>query len=614
MCGIVAYVGGENPMELVFEGLQRLEYRGYDSAGIFLSNQKETELIKVAGKVSNLREAFKNKKIIDPTIGIGHTRWATHGEPNEINAHPHKSNSGELILVHNGIVENSEVLRKELIEKGYNFYSKTDSEVLVNLIEDAQKDKGLSLEAAVKISLNRIIGAYGIVIFDLKNPTQIIAAKLGSPIVIGIGEKDFFVSSDASAFIEHTKDVIYLEDYQMITLSKNRQLKLLNITNDKVVDPLVDRLKWNLENIQKQGYEYFMLKEINEQPDAIKNTLRGRLISNTGIKISSIDENEKKFLNAKRIIIVACGTSWHAGLVGEYLIESIAKIPVEVEYASEFRYRDPLVFQDDIVIPISQSGETADTLAAINIAKNKNPFIYGICNVVGSSISRQTDSGIYTHAGPEIGVASTKAFTTQITILILLALKISEIKGNISKSDLISLLVELKSLPDKIKNFLKKESRIIGIAEKIYNSTNALYLGRGLNFPVALEGALKLKEISYIHAEGYPAAEMKHGPIALIDKEMPVIVIATKKGHYEKIVSNIQEIKSRKGKIISIITQGDEIVKELSDYYIEIPESTEYFSPLFSTIPLQLLAYHIAVLRKCNVDMPRNLAKSVTVE
>ena len=614
MCGIVAYVGGETPMELVFEGLQRLEYRGYDSAGIFLSNQKETELIKVAGKVSNLREAFKNKKIIDPTIGIGHTRWATHGEPNEINAHPHKSNSGELILVHNGIVENSEVLRKELIEKGYNFYSKTDSEVLVNLIEDTQKDKGLSLEAAVKISLNRIIGAYGIVIFDLKNPTQIIAAKLGSPIVIGIGEKDFFVSSDASAFIEHTKDVIYLEDYQMITLSKNRQLKLLNITNDKVVDPLVDRLKWNLENIQKQGYEYFMLKEINEQPDAIKNTLRGRLISNTGIKISSIDENEKKFLNAKRIIIVACGTSWHAGLVGEYLIESIAKIPVEVEYASEFRYRDPLVFQDDIVIPISQSGETADTLAAINIAKNKNPFIYGICNVVGSSISRQTDSGIYTHAGPEIGVASTKAFTTQITVLILLALKISEIKGNISKSDLISLLVELKSLPDKIKIFLNKESRIIGIAEKIYNSTNALYLGRGLNFPVALEGALKLKEISYIHAEGYPAAEMKHGPIALIDKEMPVIVIATKKGHYEKIVSNIQEIKSRKGKIISIITQGDEIVKELSDYYIEIPESTEYFSPLFSTIPLQLLAYHIAVLRKCNVDMPRNLAKSVTVE
>ena len=372
--------------------------------------------------------------------------------------------------------------------------------------------------------------------------------------------------------------------------------------------------KWNLENVQKQGYEHFMLKEINEQPDAIKNALRGRLISNIGIKISSIDENEKKFLNAKRIIIVACGTSWHAGLVGEYLIESIAKIPVEVEYASEFRYRDPLVFQDDIVIPISQSGETADTLAAINIAKNKNPFIYGICNVVGSSISRQTDSGIYTHAGPEIGVASTKAFTTQITVLILLAIKISEIKGNISKSELISLLVELKSVPDKIKKFLNKESRIITIAKKIYNSPNALYLGRGLNFPVALEGALKLKEISYIHAEGYPAAEMKHGPIALIDKEMPVIVIATKKGHYEKIVSNIQEIKSRNGKIISIVTQGDEIVKELSDYYIEIPESTEYFSPLFTTIPLQLLAYHIAVLRKCNVDMPRNLAKSVTVE
>ena len=614
MCGIVAYIGAENPLELVFEGLQRLEYRGYDSAGIFLSNQKETELIKVAGKVSNLREAFKNKKIIGSTIGIGHTRWATHGEPNEMNAHPHKSNSGELILVHNGIVENSEVLRKELIEKGYNFYSKTDSEVLVNLIEDAQKDKGLSLESAVKISLNRIIGAYGIVVFDSKNPTQIIAAKLGSPLVIGIGEKDFFASSDASAFIEHTKDVIYLEDYQMITLSKNRQLKLLNIINDKVVDPLVDRLKWNLENIQKQGYEHFMLKEINEQPDAIKNALRGRLISNIGIKISSIDQNEKKFLNAKRIIIVACGTSWHAGLVGEYLIESIAKIPVEVEYASEFRYRDPLVFQDDIVIPISQSGETADTLAAINIAKNKNPFIYGICNVVGSSISRQTDSGIYTHAGPEIGVASTKAFTTQITVLILLAIKIAEIKGNISKSDLISLLVELKSVPDKIKKFLNKESRIIRIAKEIYNSANALYLGRGLNFPVALEGALKLKEISYIHAEGYPAAEMKHGPIALIDKEMPVIVIATKKGHYEKIVSNIQEIKSRNGKIISIITQGDEIVKELSDYYIEIPESTEYFSPLFSTIPLQLLAYHIAVLRKCNVDMPRNLAKSVTVE
>mgnify|MGYP006084223713 FL=1 len=615
MCGIVAYIGTKDPLPIILEGLKRLEYRGYDSAGIFISNSKINEVTKTAGKVSKLKKVLQNKPDISPTIGMGHTRWATHGEPNNINAHPHESNSGELTLIHNGIIENYDVLKQELIKRGYKFYSDTDSEVLVNLIEDIQKKEQIKLGKALRIALNQVVGAYGVVVFDSKKPNEIIAARLGSPLAIGLGNNEFFVGSDATPFLEFTRKVIYLEDYEMAILKKESPIKIFNITNDQVVDPYIDQLKWNLENIQKGGYKHFMLKEINEQPEAINNALRGRLLANEGkIQVGSLNEHQAKFSKARRITIVACGTSWHAGLVGEYLLETIARIPVEVEYASEFRYREPIIYSDDIIIPISQSGETADTLAAIKIAKKNGAFIYGICNVVGSSISRETHSGMYTHAGPEIGVASTKAFTTQITVLSLLALKMAEIRGTMSNPELRALYFELSSVPQKIKEFLIDDSSIIEIAKTFFKSNNCLYLGRGLNFPVALEGALKLKEISYIHAEGYPAAEMKHGPIALIDKDMPVIVIATKKGHYDKIVSNIQEIKSRKGKIIAIITKGDKVVKGLANYFIEIPESTEFFSPLFSIIPLQLLSYHIAVLRKCNVDQPRNLAKSVTVE
>ena len=615
MCGIVAYIGTKDPLPIILEGLKRLEYRGYDSAGIFISNSKINEVTKTAGKVSKLKKVLQNKPDISPTIGMGHTRWATHGEPNNINAHPHESNSGELTLIHNGIIENYDVLKQELIKRGYKFYSDTDSEVLVNLIEDIQKKEQIKLGKALRIALNQVVGAYGVVVFDSKKPNEIIAARLGSPLAIGLGNNEFFVGSDATPFLEFTRKVIYLEDYEMAILKKESPIKIFNITNDQVVDPYIDQLKWNLENIQKGGYKHFMLKEINEQPEAINNALRGRLLANEGkIQVGSLNEHQAKFSKARRITIVACGTSWHAGLVGEYLLETIARIPVEVEYASEFRYRDPIIYSDDIIIPISQSGETADTLAAIKIAKKNGAFIYGICNVVGSSISRETHSGMYTHAGPEIGVASTKAFTTQITVLSLLALKMAEIRGTMSNPELRALYFELSSVPQKIKEFLIDDSSIIEIAKTFFKSNNCLYLGRGLNFPVALEGALKLKEISYIHAEGYPAGEMKHGPIALIDKDMPVIVIATKKGHYDKIVSNIQEIKSRKGKIIAIITKGDKVVKGLANYFIEIPESTEFFSPLFSIIPLQLLSYHIAVLRKCNVDQPRNLAKSVTVE
>jgi glucosamine--fructose-6-phosphate aminotransferase (isomerizing) len=615
MCGIVAYIGTKDPLPIILEGLKRLEYRGYDSAGIFISNSKINEVTKTAGKVSKLKKVLQNKPDISPTIGMGHTRWATHGEPNNINAHPHESNSRELTLIHNGIIENYDVLKQELIKRGYKFYSDTDSEVLVNLIEDIQKKEQIKLGKALRIALNQVVGAYGVVVFDSKKPNEIIAARLGSPLAIGLGNNEFFVGSDATPFLEFTRKVIYLEDYEMAILKKESPIKIFNITNDQVVDPYIDQLKWNLENIQKGGYKHFMLKEINEQPEAINNALRGRLLANEGkIQVGSLNEHQAKFSKARRITIVACGTSWHAGLVGEYLLETIARIPVEVEYASEFRYREPIIYSDDIIIPISQSGETADTLAAIKIAKKNGAFIYGICNVVGSSISRETHSGMYTHAGPEIGVASTKAFTTQITVLSLLALKMAEIRGTMSNPELRALYFELSSVPQKIKEFLIDDSSIIEIAKTFFKSNNCLYLGRGLNFPVALEGALKLKEISYIHAEGYPAAEMKHGPIALIDKDMPVIVIATKKGHYDKIVSNIQEIKSRKGKIIAIITKGDKVVKGLANYFIEIPESTEFFSPLFSIIPLQLLSYHIAVLRKCNVDQPRNLAKSVTVE
>tara|TARA_B110000444_G_scaffold259307_1_gene302637 strand:- start:801 stop:2648 length:1848 start_codon:yes stop_codon:yes gene_type:complete len=615
MCGIVAYIGLKNPIPIIIEGLQRLEYRGYDSAGLFISNGKTDNTIKVAGKVSKLKKELQKKQDIEPTIGMGHTRWATHGEPNNINAHPHKSNSNELTLVHNGIIENYDILKIELVKRGYKFYSDTDSEVLVNLIEDIQKQEKVKLEEAVKIALNQVVGAYGLVVFDSKNPNEIISAKLGSPLAIGLGVEEFFVGSDATPFIEFTRNVIYLKDYEMAILKRDKPIKIININNDQIVDPYINELKWNLETIQKGGYDHFMLKEIYEQPHAINNALRGRLLTSQGkIQIGSLNEHKTKFSKAKRIIIVACGTSWHAGLVGEYLIETIARLPVEVEYASEFRYRNPIINSDDIVIPISQSGETADTLAAIKTAKKNGAFVYGICNVVGSSVSRETHSGMYTHAGPEIGVASTKAFTTQITTLILLALKMAEIRGTISVSELRALYLELECVPEKIKEFLNDNLSAFEIAKKIYNCSNCLFLGRGFNFPVALEGALKLKEISYVHAEGYPAAEMKHGPIALIDENMPVIVVATKKGNYDKIISNILEIKSRKGKIIAIISKGDTIIKKIADYTIEIPESSVYFTPLFSIIPLQLLSYHIAVLRGCNVDQPRNLAKSVTVE
>ena len=615
MCGIVAYIGDENPLPIIIEGLQRLEYRGYDSAGIFLSNKSENSTTKVAAKVEDLKLEIEKKPNFKATVGMGHTRWATHGVPNQENAHPHLSNSGDLFIVHNGIIENYDVLKKELIKREYTFYSETDSEVLINLIEETQKQEQVKLGKAVQIALNQVVGAYGIVVFDRKKPNELVVARLGSPLAIGLGKDSFYIGSDATPFLEYTRDVVYLEDNEMAILKKGKPIKVRNISDDIEVDPYIEKLKWNLENIQKGGYDHFMLKEIFEQPQAISNALRGRLLmSENQIQISSLTEHENKFLNAKRIIVIACGTSWHAGLVGEYLFESFLRVPVEVEYASEFRYRNPIIYPDHVVIPISQSGETADTLAAIKIAKEKGAFIFGICNVVGSSISRETHGGVYTHAGPEIGVASTKAFTTQITVLSLMALKLGELKGVIGKVEFHDYLTELSQVPNKIECFLKNTLKIKEIATHYHKSPNCLYLGRGYNFPVALEGALKLKEISYIHAEGYPAAEMKHGPIALIDENMPVVVIAAKKGHYDKIVSNIQEIKSRKGKIIAIVTQGDTTVKQLADHVIEIPESSECFSPLFSTLPLQLFSYHIALMRGCNVDQPRNLAKSVTVE
>jgi len=615
MCGIVAYIGDENPLPIIIEGLQRLEYRGYDSAGIFLSNKSENSTTKVAAKVEDLKLEIEKKPNFKATVGMGHTRWATHGVPNQENAHPHLSNSGDLFIVHNGIIENYDVLKKELIKREYTYYSETDSEVLINLIEETQKQEQVKLGKAVQIALNQVVGAYGIVVFDRKKPNELVVARLGSPLAIGLGKDSFYIGSDATPFLEYTRDVVYLEDNEMAILKKGKPIKVRNISDDIEVDPYIEKLKWNLENIQKGGYDHFMLKEIFEQPQAISNALGGRLLmSENQIQISSLTDHENKFLNAKRIIVIACGTSWHAGLVGEYLFESFLRVPVEVEYASEFRYRNPIIYPDDVVIPISQSGETADTLAAIKIAKKNGAFIFGICNVVGSSISRETHGGVYTHAGPEIGVASTKAFTTQITVLSLMALKLGELKGVIGKVEFHDYLTELSQVPNKIECFLKNTLKIKEIATHYHKSPNCLYLGRGYNFPVALEGALKLKEISYIHAEGYPAAEMKHGPIALIDENMPVVVIATKKGHYDKIVSNIQEIKSRKGKIIAIVTQGDTTVKQLADHVIEIPESSECFSPLFSTLPLQLFSYHIALMRGCNVDQPRNLAKSVTVE
>jgi glucosamine--fructose-6-phosphate aminotransferase (isomerizing) len=616
MCGIVSYLGNKNALPILLEGLQRLEYRGYDSAGIFIQNEKEENIIRVADKVKELKKQCEKEKLnSNYPFGMGHTRWATHGKPLEKNAHPHQSNNGQLVMIHNGIIENYEVLKTELLTRGYTFSSDTDSEVLVNLFEEIQKTNNLSLEQAVQVGLNRVVGAYGIVVFDKKTPDSVVVAKLGSPLAIGLGEDEFYIGSDATPFLEYTKKVIYLNDFEMAHLKVGSEIELTNSKHNKLVKFEVEELDLNLENIQKGGYDHFMLKEIFEQPQAIANALRGRINKESlEVQLESIQQHKSKFLNAKRIIILGCGTSWHAGLVGEYMIEKITRIPTEVEYASEFRYRDPIIQKEDIVIPISQSGETADTLAALKIAKERGAFIYGICNVVGSSISRETHSGVYTHAGPEIGVASTKAFTTQISVLMLVALKIAKLQNSKDKTYRSTLIKELQEIPSRMKTFLKKINNIETIAKQYHTATNMLYLGRGFNFPVALEGALKLKEISYIHAEGYPAAEMKHGPIALIDHEMPVIVIATKKGHYEKIVSNIHEIKSRNGKIIAIVTKGDETLKKIADHWIEIPESSEFFTPLFATIPLQLISYYIAVMRNCNVDQPRNLAKSVTVE
>ncbi|NBU80316.1 MAG: glutamine--fructose-6-phosphate transaminase (isomerizing) [Flavobacteriaceae bacterium] len=616
MCGIVGYIGFREAYPIVIKGLKRLEYRGYDSAGIMLYADKEIKIAKTKGKVSDLEEKSKAIASSKATIGMGHTRWATHGVPNDINSHPHVSNSGNIVIIHNGIIENYEPLKKELLKRGYTFTSDTDTEVLVNLIEDVKKKEKVKLGKAVQIALNQVVGAYAICVFDRENPDEIIVARLGSPIAIGVGEDEFFIASDASPFIEYTSNAIYLEDEEMAVVRLHKPLKIRKIKDDSLVDPYIQELQMNLEQIEKGGYDHFMLKEIYEQPNVIKDTYRGRLLANQGIiQMAGIEDNLEKFLHADRILIVACGTSWHAGLVAEYVIEEFARMPVEVEYASEFRYRNPIINKNDVVIAISQSGETADTLAAIKLAKEKGAFVFGVCNVVGSSISRETNAGAYTHAGPEIGVASTKAFTTQITVLTMIALRLAKAKGTLSNSDFHLYLQELEVIPEKVAEALASTNKMAKeIAAKFKDATNCLYLGRGYNFPVALEGALKLKEISYIHAEGYPAAEMKHGPIALIDEQMPVIVIAPKQGHYDKIVSNIQEIKSRNGKIIAVVTKGDTQVKGLADHVIEIPETSDALSPLITTIPLQLLSYHIAVMRGCNVDQPRNLAKSVTVE
>ncbi|MEN9335919.1 MAG: hypothetical protein RLZZ500_906 [Bacteroidota bacterium] len=615
MCGIVGYIGHREAYPIVIKGLKRLEYRGYDSAGVMLYDGSDLKVSKTKGKVSDLEERANQEISTQGTIGMGHTRWATHGVPNDVNSHPHLSNSGNLAIIHNGIIENYEPLKKELMNRGYTFKSDTDTEVLVNLIEDVQKKDGLKLGKAVQVALNQVVGAYAICVFDKNKPDEIVVARLGSPLAIGVGENEFFIASDASPFIEYTSNAIYLEDEEMAIVRLHKPLKIRKIKDDSLVDPYVQELQMNLEQIEKGGYDHFMLKEIYEQPNVIKDTYRGRLHSSTGlIQMAGVEDNLEKFLNADRILIIACGTSWHAGLVAEYIIEEFARIPVEVEYASEFRYRNPIITPKDVVIAISQSGETADTLAAIKLAKEKGAFVFGVCNVVGSSISRETNGGAYTHAGPEIGVASTKAFTTQITVLTMMALRLAKAKGTLSNSDYFRYLQELELIPEKVLEALNTNEISKEIAAIYKDATNCLYLGRGYNFPVALEGALKLKEISYIHAEGYPAAEMKHGPIALIDEKMPVVVIAPKQGHYDKVVSNIQEIKSRSGKIIAIVTKGDVQVKELADHVIEIPETSDALSPLITTIPLQLLSYHIAVLRGCNVDQPRNLAKSVTVE
>lgn len=614
MCGIVAYIGDKEAFPIVLKGLKRLEYRGYDSAGIALINKDGMVNFKQKGKVSFLEE-FAEDKDSSGTIGIGHTRWATHGLPNDVNAHPHLSGDGKIALIHNGIIENYDTLREGLIARGHVFKSETDTEVLVHLIEDIKNNENVSTAEAVRLALNNVIGAYAIVVMSIENPGQLIAARKSSPLVVGIGKNgDFYLASDATPIVEYTNEVVYLNDEEIAIVERNKGLRLYNIQNQEKT-PYIQELEMQLEALEKGGYEHFMLKEIHEQPRSIRDCFRGRLNVDKGwVGLGGIKDYEQKLANANRIIMVACGTSWHAALVGEYLIEDLTRIPVEVEYASEFRYRNPIISENDIVIAISQSGETADTLAALELAKSKGATILGICNVVGSSISRITDAGSYTHAGPEIGVASTKAFTAQVTVLTLMALSIGHRKGTISESKFRRIISELELIPDKVSEVLKTNDHIEHIASIYKDAQNALYLGRGNSFPVALEGALKLKEISYIHAEGYPAAEMKHGPIALIDEEMPVFVIATKGTSYEKVVSNIQEVKARKGKIIAIVTKGDTQVKGIADHVIEIPETDEHLVPLLATIPFQLLSYHVAVMRGCNVDQPRNLAKSVTVE
>jgi glucosamine--fructose-6-phosphate aminotransferase (isomerizing) len=613
MCGIVGYVGKQDAYPIIIKGLQRLEYRGYDSAGVALLSNNSLNVYKKQGKVSKL-EKFALDKDVSGIIGIGHTRWATHGQPNDVNAHPHLSNSGKFAMIHNGIIENYSSIKEELIKRGYIFHSDTDTEVLVNLIDDIISHSKISLEEAVREALTQVVGAYAIVLIAIDNPRKLVAAKKGSPLVIGIGEDEFFFASDATPIVEYTKNVVYLEEEEIAVADLDKGLTIKTLKNQDVA-PYVQELAINIEALEKGGYEHFMLKEIFEQPQSIYDSMRGRLNPITGeIAMSSLKEYEGKLLNAKRIIIIGCGTSWHAGLVAEYLIEDIARIPVEVEYASEFRYRNPIITEDDVVIAISQSGETADTLAAIELAKSKGATIFGVCNVVGSSIARASHAGAYTHAGPEIGVASTKAFTSQVAVLTLIALALGRKKGMISESKYFRLISELNQVPEMVGKILAKADEIRKISAVYANSSNALYLGRGYSFPVALEGALKLKEISYIHAEGYPAAEMKHGPIALIDEDMPVFVVATQGPSYHKVVSNIQEVKARKGNIVAIVTEGDTEVRKIADHVIEIPAVDECLVPMLSVIPFQLLSYDIAVMRNCNVDQPRNLAKSVTVE
>jgi glucosamine--fructose-6-phosphate aminotransferase (isomerizing) len=613
MCGIVGYIGNKQAYPILIKGLQRLEYRGYDSAGIALLNGDKLNIYKTKGKVSDLKR-FAEQQDIQGTVGIAHTRWATHGEPNQVNAHPHYSESEELALIHNGIIENYSVLKQGLKEHGYTFKSETDTEVLVQLIEFFKKTNKVDLFTAVQLALNQVVGAYAIAIIEKNQPDIIVAARKGSPLVVGIGDDEFFLASDATPIIEYTDKVVYIGEEEIIALRRGKQLKIKTIANVEKT-PDVKKLELTLSQLEKGGFPHFMLKEIFEQPKTLSDSMRGRVnIDENNITLSGFIDNRERFMNATRIIIIACGTSWHSALIGKYAIEEFARIPVEVEYSSEFRYRKPVIHKEDIVIAISQSGETADTLAAVELAKSKGAFIFGICNVVGSSIPRNTHSGCYTHAGPEIGVASTKAFTAQVTVLTMLAMMLGKEKGFLAQDRYLKIVHELARIPDKISEILKQNEHIAEFAKTYTYAQNFIYLGRGYNFPVALEGALKLKEISYIHAEGYPAAEMKHGPIALISQEMPVVVIASSAGMYEKVVSNIQEIKARKGRIISIVTEGDTVVKNMSDYSISIPDTEECLVPLLAVIPLQLLAYHIAVAKGCDVDQPRNLAKSVTVE